>query len=150
MPNVLEPIREQTDDNDEGLYLPERLPNKDLRSKLLRSKEANGGEKVNACPFGCRESDLDAESYCKHVVGFTDPEDETVYQPIKLRKMPLGVRGTPFRFVDGHDPQMVEPADRLVKISTCSRVYRPHPRPFVVYKPAELPDEESESCQVTK
>lgn len=113
---------------DEGrtndLYGPHIVPKKDKRSKLLRSKEAYAGHIVNACPFGCADEELDAEEFCRHVVGFTCPDDDTLYQPLQWRPTPKGVPPR-YRFVDGTQKLPVQPADRLVPISTCSRVYRP-------------------------
>jgi len=125
-----------SDEADDGLYGPERPPSKDRRSKLVRSKEKYPGQVVNACPklpgFNCRDDELDEQMYCKHLVGFTDPDDESIYYPFKFRPL-LDKNGNPieskstarrYRFTDGEDPQPVLPADRKVQASNCFRVYR--------------------------
>lgn len=112
--------------DDGGLYLAQDRPNLDRRSKLQRSKEAaTDGQVVNAClpHFGCQDHELDPQGYCKHVVGFTDPNDERIYLPMKERPDPKGGKSR-YRFVDGGDPQLVRPGDVLVKERVASRVYR--------------------------
>ncbi len=121
------------DDADEGagLYGPALVPEKDTRSKLLRSKERYPGQVINVCRtagFGCSDADLDEQFYCKHLVGFTDPDDPETFYPVKER---LGTtqdgklsRNKRLRYTDGDDPQPVLPTDKKVRVSTCFRVYR--------------------------
>lgn len=109
-------------------YGPDLAPKLDLRSELLKAKEKYAGLPVIACPFGCKEKDLDEQEYCKHTAGFTDPNEPGLFYPMKPRPDP---RGGPsrFRFVDGADPQVVEDTDVLVEISAAAgaRVYRKAP-----------------------
>lgn len=58
---------------------------KDPRSELLKAKavaDVEGGEVVNACPFGCDTEHLDANGYCCHLIGFTN--DKKLMEPLKL------------------------------------------------------------------
>lgn len=125
---------------DEDLYLPKQRQKKDTRSKLMRSKAAAAGLIVNACPFGCEDHQLDEQTYCKHMVGTTDPDDDRIFFPMKWRDdvQTPGVKR--FRFIDGSDPQMVQKTDVLVRITTCSRVYRDTPaqtKPTAATPPAK-------------
>jgi hypothetical protein len=127
--NSLAPIYADDKGGDDDLYVPRLLPKKDMRSKLIRSKEKAAGLIVNACPFGCSDEELDAEAYCEHLVGFTDPSNDRVFYPLKWRESVDG-RGRVvkrFRYVDGDDRQMVEKGDQLVRVTTSARVYRELP-----------------------
>jgi hypothetical protein len=74
--NDIAPIYADEQGGGDDLYLPRTRPKKDTRSKLMKSKAAAGGLIVNACPFGCEDHELDAEMYCRHLVGFTDPSND--------------------------------------------------------------------------
>jgi hypothetical protein len=108
----------------------------DPRSPLMRAKaKALKGQKINVCPFGCTERNLDHNGYCKHVVGFT--RDKKTYEPLVLRK---GMRVVQVPMVDSGemeqddegkmvpimvpDPPPLLPGDRICRISDCWRVYR--------------------------
>lgn len=127
--NSLPPV--VTDDGaaEDDLYLDRVTPKTDLRSKLIRSKERAAGMVVNACPFGCKSHQLDAEGYCKHMVGTTEQGDAAeirVYFPMVWRedaKKP-GQLSTRYRFTDGSNPKPLQAGDRLVRVTTCYRVYR--------------------------
>lgn len=120
--NAVAPV--YADDTGDDLYLPDRRPKKDTRSKLQRSKEAAAGMIVNACQFGCEDEDLDAEQYCRHLVGFTDSRDPRIFFPFKWRTDKDGNVVKRHRFVDGSDPQVVQAGDILVQYTTAARVYR--------------------------
>jgi hypothetical protein len=79
-----------------------------LSELMAAQMRASKGEKVNFCMFGCDDSDLDDNGYCRHVVGFT--KDGKVMEPV------LGSR-----------PEPILPGDKLVRITTDSRVYREQP-----------------------
>ena len=85
-------------------------------SPLMQAKgRAHQGEKVNACPFGCEVSDLDELGYCRHLVGFTN--DGKTMEPMRE-----GMDGR--RKVFGKESESVLKADKLIKITVSSRVYR--------------------------
>lgn len=88
-------------------------------SPLMEAQQrASKGEKVNVCPFGCTDPELDDNGYCRHVVGFTN--DGVTYEPFEM-----GPHGR--RQVRGDKPQPIMPKDKLVRITTSSRVYREVP-----------------------
>lgn len=120
--NTIAPV--YADDTGDDLYLPDRRPKKDTRSKLQRSKEAAAGMIVNACQFGCEDEDLDAEQFCRHLIGFTDPKDDRIFYPFKWRTERDGKPAKRHRFLDGSDPQIVQPGDILVQYTMSARVYR--------------------------
>lgn len=89
-------------------------------SDLMKAKSrASLGEKVNFCPFGCDDEDLDDLGYCEHLVGIALPDGKTM-EPVITDD-----RGR--RRVVGASPQPVQRGDKLVRITTCSRVYRDKP-----------------------
>jgi hypothetical protein len=126
MPAVFDiaPIYADEQGDGEDLYLPRTRPNKDTRSKLMKSKAAAGGLIVNACPFGCEDHELDAEMYCRHLVGFTAPGNDRVYFPMEWREDPKKPGQKRYRFVNGEKPLPVQAGDQLVRVTTCARVYR--------------------------
>lgn len=73
------------------------------------------GERVNFCPFGCKDEQLDDNGYCVHLVGFTT--DGKVMEP-------MGMDAQGKRKVFGSKSQEVLPDDKLVRITVSSRVYR--------------------------
>ncbi len=88
----------------------------DQRSPLMKAKEADRtGEGVNFCPFGCEQDDMDDHGYCDHLIGFSN--DGKTYEP-----MVKDERG--HRVVRGGRPAPVQRTDKLVQITTSSRVYR--------------------------
>ncbi|MES2155749.1 MAG: hypothetical protein V4510_11495 [bacterium] len=107
----------------------------DHLSPLMRRKaQAKKQEVVNACPYGCGVRDLDENGYCKHLVGFSN--DGRTYEPmllvagrrvvrVAMEEDPEGeadpVYGRPLR---PKPLPLVKPDDRLMKITTSSRVYR--------------------------
>jgi len=113
---------------------------KDTRSSLMKAKSKSlAGQKVNACPYGCKVGDLDEHGYCKHLVGFT--EDKKTYEPMVRRggrrivQVPMKPSGE-MEQVENDDgtysekPIMVpdyprcERGDVFVQITTSFRVYR--------------------------
>lgn len=105
---------------------------------MYAKMKSKAGKKVNACPFGCKDQQLDQHGYCRHLVGFTDGESDQYYFPMKMG--PGGRRIVlPRTEVDedlsceGEEPVLkpvrepVKPGDLLVKITSCSRVYRDVP-----------------------
>jgi hypothetical protein len=118
---------------------------RDQRSKLLQAQaKATEGEKVNFCPYGCEDYQLDEHGYCNHLIGFTN--DKKLFEPmVKVKggrrrvKVPMAATG---EFIideevdeDGnikpvktpvYRPQLspVLKTDELVQISSSYRVYR--------------------------
>jgi hypothetical protein len=90
-----------------------------LSELMAAQMRASKGEKVNFCMFGCDDSDLDDNGYCRHVVGFT--KDGKVMEPF------LPPDGSGRRKVLGSRPEPILPGDKLVRITTDSRVYREQP-----------------------
>ncbi len=95
-------------------------------SPLMEAKGlASQGEKVNFCPFGCELEDLDDQGYCKHVAGFTN--DGVEMEPLvtvngrRLVQVPL-VTNEAGKQVPRYEK--VRKTDKLVRITTSSRVYR--------------------------
>ncbi len=103
---------------------PRVVPPEQRRQKmsdLMRAKAQNRtGEKVNFCPFGCEEADLDDHGYCKHLVGFTN--DQKNYEPMREGKNRDGSPAA--RKVFGNESKPVLKTDQLVQITTSYRVYR--------------------------
>ena len=136
--NAIAPVY-VSDEGDEGLYAPEQAPKRDTRSKLIRSKEKYPGKIINVCKRvmgakACKDEQLDEQQYCRHLVGFTDPDNENIFYPFKFR-VPLDKNGNPLdlsklkrvrlqRYLDGEDPQPVLKTDRKIQVTTCFRVYR--------------------------
>ncbi len=126
-----------------GIPVEERLKkSKEHLSPLMRAKQqAQNGEKVNACPFGCTIEDLDDQGYCRHLVGFTIPGNRKLYEPLVMKrgrrvvqvardKMKMGELAE-----DGQEdwvwgpPQyeQVQKTDTLIDITCSARVYRDIP-----------------------
>ncbi len=87
---------------------------------MLAMGRAELGQKVNFCPFGCTDEELDEHNYCDHLVGFTKPGNDKVFEPQVTDE-----KGE--RHVQGHRAEPVLPTDKLVRITVCSRVYRQLP-----------------------
>lgn len=87
---------------------------------MERLQRASLGEKVNFCPFGCKEHELDELGLCDHLVGYTD--DGRTMEPVeKVRgrrvvQLPQGPDGRPRRVP-------VPPGSRLERITVSARVY---------------------------
>lgn len=109
---------------------------RDMRSPLMRAKAiAGANEKVNFCPFGCTVEDIDENGYCDHVIGFTN--DGKTYEPmilgedgrrrVKVDMAKVGERrdakGKMHPIMKPVLPSLL-PTDKLVQITTSSRVYR--------------------------
>lgn len=108
----------------------------DPRSPLMRARsKALKGQKINVCPFGCQERNLDHNGYCKHLIGFT--RDKKTYEPLVLRKgmrvvqVPMIGSGEMEQDDEGNmveilipNPPPVLPTDKIARISDCWRVYR--------------------------
>lgn len=119
----------------------EAVPHGSKMSPLMYAKSrTKSGRKVNACPFGCKEQQLDSQGYCRHLVGFTVPGDDKYYYPQKMG--PGGKRIVSPKTVvdedlsaDGEEPilktvaEPVQEGDLLVLITSCHRVYRNVPAP---------------------
>ncbi len=89
-------------------------------SKLMKAKQ--GGNIPNACPFGCQPHQLNEQGYCWHLVGFTNGGRE--YEPLVLNHMGR-------LQCDGKKRQELQPGDRLIRITTSARVYRPTGNPLL-------------------
>lgn len=119
----------------------EAVPHGSKLSPLMYAKaRAKSGNKVNACPFGCKTQQLDQHGYCRHLVGFTVPGNDQYYYPMHMG--PGGRRVVKPRTerddelsVEGEEPVLktvaepVKEGDQLVLITSCSRVYRDVPLP---------------------
>jgi hypothetical protein len=104
-------------------------------SPLMQAKgRAMPGLKINFCPFGCNDSALDEHGFCRHVVGITLPADKRRYEPmirldngrrqIRVKMAPdPEVPDSPDHLIPQYEK--VAQTDRLVRISTSYRVYRP-------------------------
>jgi len=106
------------------------------RSKLtplMKAKtEAITGQKVNFCPYGCEDGDLDEHGYCRHLVGFTN--DGKLFEPMyrteggrrvvrcEMQPKHPGDRGPDVEMVPVLKP--VLKTDKLVQITVSYRVYR--------------------------
>jgi len=122
---------------------------KDMRSELLKAQaRAGAGEKVNFCPFGCEDEQLDEHGYCRHLIGFTN--DKKNFEPmvrvkrgrkvVRVRKEGTGEFVRDMEEDDEGNPVMVEEeimkpvlepvlsTDKLVQISISYRVYRDIPK----------------------
>jgi hypothetical protein len=118
---------------------------KEVLSDLLRRQRANTiGDKVNVCPFGCRDEELDEHGYCDHLVGFTN--DKKVYEAMEWdeihgRRIVRGNKG-----LKRKDCPQVKGSDILVQISCSWRVYRKNVeikhRPVIVEPEAEEDEDE--------
>ncbi len=103
-------------------------------SELMKAKAANTtGEKVNFCPFGCGDEELDDNGYCRHLVGFTN--DGKTFEPMvrKGGRRVVQVHRDRVEVVEGGEKtfefgppvlEVVQKGDQLVKITISSRVYR--------------------------
>lgn len=119
----------------------EAVPHNSKLSPLMYAKgRAKSGRKVNACPFGCKDQQIDQNGYCRHLVGFTVPGDDKYYYPMQLsaqgrrvvvprteKDEELSCEGEEPVFKQIADP--VREGDLLVLISNCHRVYRNVPAP---------------------
>ncbi len=113
----------------------EAVPHGSKLTPLMYAKSKAKGKQVNACPFGCVDRQLDQHGYCRHLVGFTLPDSEQYYYPMFLT---VGAKRIvkPRTVIDeelscdGEEPilksvaEPVQAGDQLVKITSCSRVYR--------------------------
>jgi hypothetical protein len=131
-----------TDQNTETRnYLPERLVKPDKRSKLIKARAKFPGEIINACPYNCTVNELDHRTYCKHLIGFTDPDEgidpndppEFYYPQTRRRDPKTGKAHREHIFTDGTNPLPVPEGAFLVEGTTCYRVY--------VQDPPKLPVE---------
>lgn len=118
----------------------EAVPHGSKLSPLMYAKsKTKSGNKVNACPFGCVDRQLDQHGYCRHLVGFTVPGETQWYYPMTMG--PGGRRIVKPKTVpdeelsvEGEEPilktvaEPVKEGDRLVLITSCSRVYRDVPQ----------------------
>lgn len=126
-------------DHETRSYAPMRVQKPDKRSKLIKARAQHPGDVINACPYGCPDEALDAKGYCKHLIGFTDPEDIRVFYPQTLRRHPVTGKVTDNVFTDGSNPQETKPTDFLVEGTMSFRVYRESaPKPLAEKMPERL------------
>lgn len=85
-----------------------------LMQALTRKSD---GEVANFCPFGCEDHDLDDRGWCGHLVGFYDRG--ATYEP-RVRRA-----GDKRVIVSGKKRMPMEKGFKLVRITTCARVYSP-------------------------
>lgn len=82
----------------------------------LQLKASAAGGKLNLCPCGCDEKDLNEHGYCKHLVGFT--VEGKVIELREANPAPAILERTGFK------TEPVREDDILVPITSTSRVYR--------------------------
>ncbi len=109
---------------------------KEHLTPLMRAKaKAGAGVRINACPYGCNLKDLDDHGYCRHLIGFTLPGDETRYEPMvradRRRRVKVEMVEDPSEGLDEDGRPMLMPkyplvkeTDKLVRATVCARVYR--------------------------
>jgi hypothetical protein len=104
-------------------------------SPLMKAKmKAKNGLKVNFCPHGCEDHQLDHNGYCRHLVGFTT--DKKTYEPM-VRKNGVRVVQVPLVETGEIDedgtktkvpnPPPVPKGAKLVQITHSYRVYVENP-----------------------
>jgi hypothetical protein len=131
----------------EDLYLPSAGVKKDTRSRLHMSFLSAGGHVVNACKpnlekmgeIGCEDEELDEHGRCRHLVGYTDPDNRRMFFKRIVIDHVGGISTPPRRIrpmetLNGANPEMVLKTDVTDRITTCHRVYRadgqaPYPPP---------------------
>ena len=95
-------------------------------SPLMQAKADNvDGSKVNMCPFGCEDEELDDFGYCGHLVGFTN--DGKLMEPQVVNEFGRRQVVVATRREGKKDVPVLEPVlktDKLVQITTSYRVYR--------------------------
>ena len=74
------------------------------------------GAKINFCPYGCENKDLDDHGYCKHLVGFTT--DRIDFEPRRYDDVWNRY------IVDGSKKQPIQKTDHIERITSTYRVYR--------------------------
>lgn len=86
-----------------------------LSPLMVAKGKASTGEKVNFCPFGCEQDDIDEHGYCRHLVGFTNDgkQMEPMIHDDQGRKVVQGAKKEP-----------VLKTDKLIQITVSQRVYR--------------------------
>lgn len=101
----------------EGRPKPKNANHSPLMQAL---QKASLGEKVNVCPYGCTEEDLDDRGLCDHLVGYTT--DGKTMEPLvavrgrKTVQVPDGPDGKPRRVP-------IPAGAHLERITTSARVY---------------------------
>ena len=61
-------------------FKPKHTNHSDLMKAISRKED---GDVINRCPFGCEDEQLDEHGYCDHLLGFTVPGDDTIYEPLE-------------------------------------------------------------------
>jgi hypothetical protein len=92
-----------------------------LSPLMAALNSATDGEVVNACPFGCETEDLSDKGHCRHLIGFTLPQDAGRFEVLE----PPDENGS--RRVNGRKIEKVRPGDKLMRVTICHRVYRKSP-----------------------
>lgn len=99
-------------------------PKQANHSELLKAQAVarQTGHTANLCPFGCTSQELDDFGYCRHLIGFTQPQNPKQFETFMPPDKEDGMR----RRVDGKQIRPVKPGDVVVPISSAagSRVYR--------------------------
>ena len=97
---------------------------RDPRSELMRAQAgALSGEKVNFCPFGCSDDELDDHGYCRHLVGFTSADHDGC-KMMEKRIVDPALLTPGCRERVGPEREAVQKRDKLVQITSSYRVYR--------------------------
>lgn len=121
-------------DTETRSYVPERVAKPDRRSKLIKARAKYPNEIINACPYDGDPRHLDEKTYCKHLIGFTDPDEgidpknppEFYYPQTRRRHVATG-KPTEHVFTDGSNPLPIPEGAFLVEGTTCYRVYVQNP-----------------------
>ena len=92
-----------------------------LSDLMVARSKASLGEKVNFCPFGCADEQIDDKGYCPHLVGFTT--DGKAMEPV-VQMTPDFEGASTYVAVLGSRRELVRKDDELVRITVSSRVYR--------------------------
>jgi hypothetical protein len=120
----------------------------DKRSALMKAIAANrDGLKLNFCPFGCPDSEIDDFGYCRHLVGFT--LDKKTYEPMVMDQNGRRIVQVPTEKRNGKIVPVlskVEKGDQFVEITSSYRVYRDLPPEESETPDTEAADDKDEPC----
>ncbi len=120
-----------------------------LSPLMVAKGKASLGERVNFCKFGCTDEDLDDNGYCRHLVGFTIPGNEKLYEPMVMNEK--GRRLVQVKYVEKNGKSVpvyeeVQKGDKLERITNCSRVYRDVPMTDAELEEKTRPEQAEETA----